>query len=108
MSDRYQQMVNTPIGKIVSKQIGLPTPIRLARYERGEPVIEGPVLFGSGPGGRLAGAVAELLAAIEDEVHTRASEDETMRRSGSPATYSGATARSMWSYTTPASPARRP
>ena len=24
MSDRYQQLVNTPIGKIVSKQIGLP------------------------------------------------------------------------------------
>ena len=24
MSDRYQQLVNTPVGKIVSKQIGLP------------------------------------------------------------------------------------
>ena len=29
MSDRYQQLVNTPIGKIVSKQIGLPTPFKL-------------------------------------------------------------------------------
>ena len=24
MSDRYQQLVNTPIGQIVSKQVGLP------------------------------------------------------------------------------------
>ncbi len=75
MSDRYQQLVNTPIGKIVSKQIGLPAPVKLERYERGQPVIDGPVLFGSAPGGRLAGAAARVLGAIEAEVHT-ALEDE--------------------------------
>ena len=32
MSDRYQQLVNTPVGKIVSKQIGLPAPAKLERY----------------------------------------------------------------------------
>ena len=26
MSDRYAQLVNTPIGRIVTKQIGLPNP----------------------------------------------------------------------------------
>ena len=36
MSDRYQQLINTPIGKIVSKQIGLPSPVKLERYERGQ------------------------------------------------------------------------
>ncbi len=70
MSDRYQQLVNTPIGKIVSKQIGLPSPVKLERYERGQPVIDGPVLFGAAPGGRLAGAVADVLAEIQAEVHT--------------------------------------
>ena len=75
MSDRYQQLVNTPIGKIVSKQIGLPAPVKLERYERGQPVIDGPVLFGSAPGGRLAGAIAQVLSGIDAEVHT-ALEDE--------------------------------
>ncbi|HEX4280279.1 MAG TPA: SDR family NAD(P)-dependent oxidoreductase, partial [Solirubrobacteraceae bacterium] len=70
MSDRYQQLVNTPIGKIVSKQIGLPNPVKLERYERGRPVVSGPVLLGAAPGGRLAGATAKVLAAIEAEVHT--------------------------------------
>ena len=70
MSDRYQQLVNTPIGKIVSKQIGLPSPVTLERYERGQPVVTGPVLFGAAPGSRLAGAVANVLAAIDADVHT--------------------------------------
>jgi 3-oxoacyl-[acyl-carrier protein] reductase len=70
MSDRYQQLVNTPIGKIVSKQIGLPTPVKLERYERGQPVVDGPVLFGSAPGARLAGPIATVLGAIDAEVHT--------------------------------------
>ncbi|MGH2887820.1 MAG: 3-oxoacyl-ACP reductase [Solirubrobacteraceae bacterium] len=75
MSDRYQQLVNTPIGKIVSKQIGLPSPVRLERYERGQPVIDGPVLLGAAPCGRLAGALANGLAAVDAEVHTALDDD---------------------------------
>jgi 3-oxoacyl-[acyl-carrier protein] reductase len=70
MADRYQQLINTPIGKIVSKQVGLPTPVELERYEPGQPVIDGPVLFGAAPGGRLVRAVAQVLRAIEADVHT--------------------------------------
>jgi 3-oxoacyl-[acyl-carrier protein] reductase len=69
MTDRYQQLVNTPIGKLVSKQIGLPNPPRLERYQAGQPVVSGPVLVGA-PGGRLAGALAKVLASIEAEVFT--------------------------------------
>ena len=42
MSDRYQQLVNTPIGKVVSKQIGLPSPVMLDATSGGQPVIQRP------------------------------------------------------------------
>jgi 3-oxoacyl-[acyl-carrier protein] reductase len=70
MSDRYQQLINTPIGKLVSKQVGLPAPVVLDRYEPGRPVIDGPVLLCGAPGTRLAPAAAQVLAAVGAEVHT--------------------------------------
>jgi 3-oxoacyl-[acyl-carrier protein] reductase len=75
MTDRYQQLVNTPIGKIVSKQIGLPAPVLLKRYEPGQPVIEGSVLFAAGPGATLAPAIAQTLAAVGAEVSTPLQEE---------------------------------
>jgi 3-oxoacyl-[acyl-carrier protein] reductase len=75
MSDRYQQLVNTPIGRIVSKQIGLPTPTPLERYKPGQPVISGPVLLGAASGGILAGPVAKVLAAVGAEVQTPLQEE---------------------------------
>jgi 3-oxoacyl-[acyl-carrier protein] reductase len=70
MSDRYSQLINTPVGRIVSKQVGLPQPVKLDRYEPGQPVIDGPVLFGAATGSRLAGSTAHVLAAVRAEVHT--------------------------------------
>ncbi len=80
MTDRYAQLVNTPIGKLVTKQIGLPQPPRLERYEPGGPVITGPVLLGAaGAGGdgvsRLAAPVAKVLAAIGADVYTAMDEE---------------------------------
>ncbi|HWE09425.1 MAG TPA: 3-oxoacyl-ACP reductase [Solirubrobacteraceae bacterium] len=74
MTDRYQQLVNTPIGKLVTRQIGLPQPPRLERYRPGQPVISGPILFG-GPGGRLAKPVTKVLASVGAEVQTPMDED---------------------------------
>ena len=68
--DRYQQLVNTPIGKLVSKQVGLPVPTGLERYEPGQPVINGPVLLGAAPGATLAAAIARVLKAIDAAVET--------------------------------------
>src|SRR5437763_5455230 len=76
--DRYQQLVNTPIGRIVSKQIGLPTPIPLERYEPGQPVVTGPVLLGAASGSGLAAPIARVLKAIDAEVDTP-SDDEVRR-----------------------------
>jgi 3-oxoacyl-[acyl-carrier protein] reductase len=66
MSDLYQQLVNTPVGKVVSKQIGLPTPVKLERYEPGQAVITGRVLLGGA--GRLTGPVAEVLTTLGAEL----------------------------------------
>jgi 3-oxoacyl-[acyl-carrier protein] reductase len=74
MSDRYQQLVNTPIGKLITKQIGLPQPPRLERYRPGQPVISGPVLVG-GTDGRLAKPVTKILAGIDAEVQTPMDDD---------------------------------
>ncbi len=69
MSDRYQQLVNTPIGRIVSRHVGLPDPVRLERYERGQAVITGPVLLGAAAGGRrLADAAASVLGTLGSDV----------------------------------------
>ncbi len=73
MPDRYQQLVNTPIGKLVAGQVGLPAPPMLERWRSGQPVVNGTVLLGGPAGGaapRLAGAVARTLAAIEARVQT--------------------------------------
>jgi 3-oxoacyl-[acyl-carrier protein] reductase len=68
VTDRYQQLVNTPIGRIVSKQVGLPTPIPLERYEPGQPVVDGPVLVGAASGSGLEPAIRAVLARVEAEL----------------------------------------
>ena len=68
MADRYQQLVNTQLGRIVSKQVGLPTPVKLERYEPGQPVISGPVLVAGASGGRLEGAACKVFEHVGAEV----------------------------------------
>jgi 3-oxoacyl-[acyl-carrier protein] reductase len=50
MSDRYQGFVQNPIGKLLVKNLGLPNPVVLDRYEEGAPLVDGIVLVG-GRGG---------------------------------------------------------
>jgi 3-oxoacyl-[acyl-carrier protein] reductase len=70
MADRYTQLVDTPVGRIVAKQVGLPAPVPLVRYRPGQPVLEGQVLLGGAPGGRLHGALTAVLAETPAEVVT--------------------------------------
>ena len=70
MTDRYSQLVNTPVGRIVSKQVGLPAPVKLERYTPGQRVISGPVLLGGAPGGRLGDQIGAVLADANAEVLT--------------------------------------
>jgi 3-oxoacyl-[acyl-carrier protein] reductase len=68
--DRYTQLVNTPVGGAIAKQVGLPKPVPLRRYVAGSPVIEGKVLAGGAPDGRLAVPLARVLADVGASVST--------------------------------------
>ncbi|MFL5823569.1 MAG: 3-oxoacyl-ACP reductase [Solirubrobacteraceae bacterium] len=75
MADRYTQLVNTPLGRMITKQVGLPTPVSLERHEPGQPVVSGPVLLGAAAGPQLVGAVASVLSAIGAEAQTPLQDD---------------------------------
>src|SRR6478672_2306090 len=59
MSDKYQGFVQTPIGKLLVKNLGLPNPTPLERYTEGAPLVDGTVLVGGR--GRLAESLPGLL-----------------------------------------------
>ena len=62
MSDWYREFANSGFGTTVTKQLGLPRPAVLRRYEPGEPLLPGPVVVGSAGEGRLADELAAVLA----------------------------------------------
>ncbi len=59
MSDRYQGFVQTPIGKLLVKNLGLPNPVQLERYDEGDPLVDGTVAVGGS--GRLAESLPGIL-----------------------------------------------
>jgi len=75
MSDRYAQLVNSPIGKQIASTVGLPVPPQLERHSPGDPLVDGDVLLGGALGGRLAGAVAQTLAAADVTTATELRDD---------------------------------
>jgi len=68
--DRYTQLVNTPVGGAIAKQVGLPKPVPLKRFAAGRPVVEGKVLVGGAPGGRLAVPLVRVLAEVGADAST--------------------------------------
>lgn len=64
MIDQYQAFTQSPIGKFVVKNLGLPSPVVLDRFEQGQPVIRGAVLVGAAPEGVLSSAIANVLSTI--------------------------------------------
>ena len=63
MADRYQRFATSRPGQALTKRLGLPAPTALRRHRTGEPLLDGPALLGAAPGGRLAGAIADVLSA---------------------------------------------
>ena len=79
MTDIYTRIVNSPPGRLVAPRVGLPRPVELERHEPGKPVVDGLVLLGGAPGGRLQGAIAEVLAGADAEVTTGADGDRRFK-----------------------------
>ena len=59
MSDKYQGFIQSPIGKVLAKNLGLPSPMKLERYTAGAPLVDGTVLVGGR--GRLVESLPGLL-----------------------------------------------
>jgi 3-oxoacyl-[acyl-carrier protein] reductase len=64
MRDRYQVLAGTPVGGFVVKNLGLPRPVPLERYQAGDRLVTGEVLVGAAPGGRLSDSVSEALDSL--------------------------------------------
>ncbi|MDH0969298.1 3-oxoacyl-ACP reductase [Acinetobacter johnsonii] len=64
MTDQYQTFAKSPIGKFVIKNLGLPAPTFLDRFESATPVIKGAVLLGAATNSSLSGAIAQVLANV--------------------------------------------
>jgi 3-oxoacyl-[acyl-carrier protein] reductase len=79
MTDRYQQFVRSRPGRLMVKRLGLPNPVPLRRYRPGAPALEGPVLLGGAPGGRLVEPISKLLAGVGVDVRTEPPADGEAR-----------------------------
>src|SRR3954471_3929811 len=69
MADRYQSFTQSAPGRLISKQLGLPAPPKLRRYEPGQPLLDAPALLGAAEGGRLLQPAAGVLSAAGAEAH---------------------------------------
>jgi 3-oxoacyl-[acyl-carrier protein] reductase len=67
VSDRYLNLVNSPVGSALATRVGLPKPAVLRRYKVGEPLLPGPVLIGS-TNGRVKASLTKLVTAAGAEV----------------------------------------
>lgn len=76
MNDRYGEFVQSNLGKKLAKNLGLPLPVELERFDMGKPVVRGDVLVGSvaGDDHSLSDAVARILADVHANVYVNASD----------------------------------
>jgi len=61
VSDWYRDFANSGFGTTITKQLGLPRPAVLRRYEPGQPLLPGPAVIGSAGEGRLRETLTTLL-----------------------------------------------
>jgi 3-oxoacyl-[acyl-carrier protein] reductase len=70
MPDLYQQFTTSFVGRQLAPRLGLPQPPILERYRLGGKTVDGAVLLGQAPGGRLAAQIARILKDADAEVWT--------------------------------------
>lgn len=64
MSDRYQSVMRTPVGRILATRLGLPDPPLLERWSANSPVVSGTVVVGGTNTGPLVEPVEKQLGAL--------------------------------------------
>ncbi len=69
MSDQYQAFTQSPFGKFVAKNLGLPSPIALERFDSAQPVVKGAVLVGAAPSSTLTTAISQVLNNIHADAY---------------------------------------
>lgn len=62
MTDRYQSVMRSPVGRVLASRLGLPDPPPLERWRPGSPVVDGTVVLHGADGGPLVDAVRGQLA----------------------------------------------
>jgi 3-oxoacyl-[acyl-carrier protein] reductase len=77
MTDRYQGFVQSSLGQLLVKNLGLPDPVALKRYADGQPLVTGTVLTGGS--GRLAESLPGLLDEL-DVTHAQTPDPEARYR----------------------------
>lgn len=77
MSDRYGDFVQSSIGKKVAKNLGLPMPVDLDRFDSGQPLVRGSVLVGRANGGdnAVSASVARILSELHTEIFVNSGDD---------------------------------
>ena len=70
MSDRYGDFIQSSLGKKVAKNLGLPMPEALDRFESGQRIIRGSVLMGRAAGDdqQVSNSVASILSELHADV----------------------------------------
>lgn len=69
MSDRYQLFANSPIGRLLTRNLGLPAPLVLERYDANKPLVSGAVLLGASTNAELVAPIARVLKNIHAEAY---------------------------------------
>jgi 3-oxoacyl-[acyl-carrier protein] reductase len=82
MADPLHQILESPPGRFLSKQLGIPTAAPLRRYEPGQALVDGLTLVDGGPGGRLIPTVEKMLAAAGVQFATHHTPDDQDERFG--------------------------
>ena len=79
MTDRYQSLINTPVGQLIAKNVGLPNPPELDRWQPGNALVDGTVLLGSADGGRLEKSAADMLTARDVDITAEAADGQKFK-----------------------------
>ncbi|MFA9290208.1 MAG: 3-oxoacyl-ACP reductase [Solirubrobacteraceae bacterium] len=64
MEDKYLNFVNSPLGKFIAGKVGLPEPVVLERYKKGQPIVDGSIILGSSNNALFSKEINDVFSGI--------------------------------------------